>query len=298
MARTKRGEHTWNPSAIRYSRHAVSNERPIRSGIHVHTARSVSKFDMHWELEFGVVLSGTMQREYEQWKDNLHPGDVWFCGMWEPHGWKVVRAPCEVLVLVILPQMLVNMRCEEAPDFNWLRAFTVPPGARPRTPPGVRANVMELARRFEGLGAWAPAQQELWKRLLLMEILLLLQREWRPGPSDSLQSGYTRINRSVELVFASRRHVSAQDAAKECGMTRNYFNGLFEQLMGLSFARFALRYRLTQAASALLLSERPVKSIAAEWGFTDASHLHHCFMRHYGCSPKAYRRRQAVSEGN
>ena len=233
-----------------------------------------------------------MQREYEQWKGNLHRGDVWYCGMWEPHGWKVVRAPCTVLVLVILPQMLVNLRCDEAPDFNWLRAFTLPPGERPQTSPAVRADILALARRFETLTECAPGQRELWKRLLLMQILLQLQRDWTSTPPNAqTQAHYHRINRAVELVFSSRAHVSAQRAAAECGMSRNHFNALFETLMGLSFARFALRYRLTQAASALQLSDLPVKSIAAEWGFTDASHLHHCFFRHYGCSPKEYRER-------
>lgn len=292
MALTRRTGEPWRPAQILRSQHALTNAQPISGGLYTHAARNRARFDMHWELEFGVVLSGGMQREYEGWKGNLRAGDVWFCGMWEPHGWRVTRAPCEVAVLVILPQMLVNMRCDEAPNFDWLGPFAAHPGARPQTTPAIRAEILALARRFGDATNEPPPRKLLWKRLLLMQLLLLLHRDWKSAPDQQLPpSAYQRINTAVELVFASRTMVTAQLAASRCGMSRNYFNAVFEKLMGLSFARFALRYRLTQAASALLLSERPVKSIAAEWGFADASHLHHCFYRHYGCSPRDYRLR-------
>lgn len=34
-----------------------------------------------------------------------------------------------------------------------------------------------------------------------------------------------------------------------------------------------------------------LKAVASDWGFTDASHLHRCFMKHYGCPPAGYRQR-------
>jgi AraC-like DNA-binding protein len=293
MALAKRVRNDWQPSQIVRSRHGLSTAQPIHGSVHSHLKRDRSRFDMHWELEFGVVLSGSMQREYEGWKGTLRAGDVWFCGMWEPHGWRVMRTPCEVAVLVILPQMLVNMRFDEAPDLDWLAPFNAPPGARPQTSRSARSEIIALARRFGSVSAFKPPQNVLWKRLLLMQILLLLHRDWKsPLTQDLPASTYQRINTAVELVFGSRELVTAQQAATRCGMSRNHLNAVFEKLMGLSFARFALRYRLSQTASALLLSERPVKSIAAEWGFTDASHLHHCFYRHYGCSPRDYRLRK------
>ncbi|MCJ7821865.1 MAG: helix-turn-helix domain-containing protein, partial [Armatimonadetes bacterium] len=40
----------------------------------------------------------------------------------------------------------------------------------------------------------------------------------------------------------------------------------------------------------LLTTDRPIAAIAAEAGFVDDSHLHHCFAKQYGRTPSAYRR--------
>jgi len=274
----------WNPSVISRREFSLTLQQPIRGYATKYAQKQDFLFDMHWELEFGIVRTGCMRRQYEDYQMDVHAGGVWFCGMWEPHGYKVVSAPCEVVVLVILPQMLVNMRCDEAPDFNWLSAFSVPPEQRPKVASSKRNEMVRLARRF------AVTEAPLWQRLLLMETLLTLNESWMmPAAQRVPASAYSRINKAVEMVFDNQHMLTAQEAARECRMSRNHFNRVFEDLMGLSFAKFALRYRLSNAAAQLLRSDLPVKSVAAEWGFTDASHLHHCFMRHYGCSPQIYR---------
>jgi AraC family transcriptional regulator len=66
--------------------------------------------------------------------------------------------------------------------------------------------------------------------------------------------------------------------------------------MGITFARFALRSRLAGAAQELVSGDDALKNLAGRWGFTDASHFHHAFARHYGCTPGEYRaRRDAAS---
>jgi AraC-like DNA-binding protein len=277
---------TWNPSEISRRAFELSLQNPILAFSTRYVEKQDFNFDMHWELEFGVVRSGCMRRQYENFQMDVHKGGVWFCGMWEPHGYKVVTAPCEVEVLVILPQMLVKMQCDEAPDLNWLSPFSVPPDQRPVVPPPRRAEMVALSRRF------AKSPSPVWRRVLLMEMLLLLNECWKKTPAANRlpATSYSRINKAVELVFANQRMLTAQEAARACQMSRNHFNRVFEELMGLSFARFALRYRLSSAAAQLLRTDLPVKSVAAEWGFTDASHLHHCFLKHYGCSPQVYRK--------
>jgi len=100
------------------------------------------------------------------------------------------------------------------------------------------------------------------------------------------------VNRAIELVFAQRRFLSVQEAARACGMSRNHFSRLFGEVMGLSFPQFALRYRLSCVADQLASTDDPIKTVASAWGFTDDSHLHHQFRRHYGVSPSEYRRRR------
>ena len=44
-----------------------------------------------------AVLKGRMTREFVHHRQDIGPGDVWACGMWEPHGSGVKLAPCEVV---------------------------------------------------------------------------------------------------------------------------------------------------------------------------------------------------------
>src|SRR5205807_2035858 len=91
-----------------------------------------------------------------------------------------------------------------------------------------------------------------------------------------------RIGQAVEFVFNRWGMATAKEAAAHCGISRSRFDAVFQKTMGLSFARFALRYRLSSAAVQLLQSDDPMKTIAADWGFTDASHFNRAFFAHYG----------------
>jgi len=244
-------------------------------------------------LEMGIVCSGRMQRHYDGWKTTLGPGDVWFCGIWEPHSRKIIQAPCKVVVLVILPQLLLNMHLEEAPHLNWMAPFIMAPEKRPRVSDGIRKEVLDLGTRLSTLITHHGRHWKILLRLLLMETLLKFQKspagETRP---DAIPyHSYKRVHLAIQMTFQSRCVVTVQEAARACGMSRNTFDRVFQELMGVSFAKFGLGCRIKGAASQLLNSSDPIKAIAAEWGFTDVSHLYRWFHQYYGCSPAEYRGR-------
>ena len=285
----------WPAAPVDRRSFTLSERQPIRSALTLHAQPREFMFDIHYELELGVVFSGRMRREYEDWHCELGPGGVWFCGMWEPHGYKILQAPCRVLVLVILPQLLVTLRCDEAPGFNWLAPFNLPPAQRPQAAPAQQKEFLDTAKRFMRKAQWPAEQGAVWRRLLLMELLLLLHPQKSGGGAAHIPGSYcNRINQAVQLVFNSQRLITAQEAARQCGLSRNHFNNIFRRLMGLSFAQFALRYRLSKAAAQLLRGDDVLKTIAAAWGFTDDSHLIRCFWRYYGCSPLRYRQRAGL----
>jgi AraC-like DNA-binding protein len=157
--------------------------------------------------------------------------------------------------------------------------------------------MLDLAARFAQTLDMREPDRALWQRPLLMEALLMLRRPGEDARTTNGDPRYTdRIGQAVEFVFNSYGITTAQDAAKHCGISRSRFDTIFQKTMGLSFARFALRYRLSGAAVQLLHSDDAMKTIAAEWGFTDGSHFNRAFCAHYGCTPGAYR--EANSSGN
>jgi len=255
-----------------------------------------SGYDMHYPLEFGIVLSGIMRRHYRAGPIDLDAGQVWFCGAWERHGWDFVERPCDFVVLHILPTALMNASIDGGEQVNWMAPFRAPMESRPQSTPETKERIIALGRRLaDRVSDEEDPCQSTWLLLLVLETLLTLQEDWVAPIAENPPSAAASavVNEAMELVFSSPGFVTAQVVASACGMSRSAFGKIFQRLTGISFAKFALRYRLSRAAAQLLRTNDPVKSIAHHWGFTDVSHLNRCFQRHYGCSPATYRKRYA-----
>lgn len=143
-----------------------------------------------------------------------------------------------------------------------------------------------------GAGRLAPpaAREDALRRelmlLTLREILLLAGT----GREDAARLD-PRVRDTLETMSrdATARHTLASLGAA-AGLSPSRFGHLFRAELGIS-AIHALRVlRLRQAALALQYTGDSVEKIAADAGFTSLSHLSREFRRHFGASPRAYRR--------
>ncbi len=279
--------------------HGVSETRPFTVSHEIWPDTGPGLSDMHYEVELGVLRAGRSRRHFLGTTQEVGPGDVWRHGLWEPHWTEILEAPVELSVFHAYPPALARLSYPEFPDVSWLELFTAPPGRRRQPGDESRRRILELARHSDDLAeltankSEATGEARLRLRLLFMELLLELA-------AAAGQTGVTggrgprlapeRLGRAIEMVFASREPVSVAAAASACGMSRNRFSAEFRQLMGLGFANFGLRHRLSCAAARLRESDEPVKAIAEAWGFSHTSHFHRHFTRIYGCPPAQYRR--------
>jgi len=272
---------------------AAREDRPVTVGHSRHAAEGRTPlFDMHYPLEMGVVLAGRTRRIYRDAWSDCAPGDVWFCGIWEPHGYQILAAPCETLVFVVWPPLLVNLHWPEAPGIHWMAPFVVPVPQRPRVTPDAAGGIVAAAQRAEAAAQAAAATRAAHIRLAFLELLLQVIEcdPARDAPAHPSVGAYQDITPALQLALGARRLVTNVEAARACGLSRDRFIRAFRRLMGVSFAKFALRRRLGGAADQLVNTQAPIKAVAAAWGFTDPSHLHRLFVAHYGCSPRAFRR--------
>jgi AraC-like DNA-binding protein len=287
----------WHWKAMWRGSFGLSHERPVSAmhGTHVNPQDSV--FDMHYEVEIGIVRSGGMVRHYLDFDSELGPGDVWLCGMWEPHGFHIRECPCEVAVMVASPEYLGSLG---PPTVDWLAPFTAEPHSRPTVGEDTRAYILGAGARIRRLEDSAGPSRDAWLQLLFPELLLRITEDWsRPtGLPKSQPHIHSRLRPALQLVFGEQRLVTESEAAGACGMSRNIFCNHFRTFTGISFSRFALRHRLRSAAGLIATSDMPLKAIAADWGFTDVSHLHRVFEKHYGCSPAQYRKRAAIGDAD
>ncbi len=45
-------------------------------------------FHMHEDMELGICTEGRSERHIGGASLIVRPGDIWLCGMWEPHAWR------------------------------------------------------------------------------------------------------------------------------------------------------------------------------------------------------------------
>ena len=257
---------------------------------------------VHPEVEVGMVLSGEERILFSETAMTCGPGDVWLCGMWEPHGWEIRPRRTRNVVLKFLPEFLGEEMLGELP---WLTLFTVPPSQRPRVVS------TEMRQRVLAVGQWLRREIEnrepAWEHVVRVEVLRLLielGRAWDAEdvpepPSRAHWSALARLMPALNLVHSPPwRRVSVREAAAACGLSPSQFQDLFRRSLGTSFGQFCLRARLSLVAHRVLNTDRSLASIAAEVGFVDDCHLHRRFVKHYGCTPRQYRRMKRSTHGN
>lgn len=270
----------------------LSDEHPIHSGYVTAGPGAEPGYDMHFGLEMGIVLSGRMRRHWRTWRTDLEAGQVWFCGIWERHGWEVVTPSCRHLVLVLLPKVLLHARFEENPDLDWMAAFTVPPQQRPQANGEQRGLLLSVVERFDEFLAPDAPERPIALELLTLELLLVLLTGWAPRSHryrSWLELHYEAVNQAVGTALRAHRPLATAKAARACGMSPRAFTQAFEGLMGISFSKFALRSRLSGAAAQLRETDDAVSVVAAQWGFPHTGHFQRVFREHYGVSAITHR---------
>ncbi|SDK18210.1 AraC-type DNA-binding protein [Catalinimonas alkaloidigena] len=248
----------------------LSEAKPIHVLVNRHQDLQDRWFDMHYEFEVGVLISGRMKRQYLAHERLLQPGEVWLCGMWEPHGFELLELPCELVVFVIDPRYVAG---SQLLNRDVLTPFQLEAAARPQIPPERRPEVVALAQHAKAL--FERQVDADWAKLLFFQLMLLLLEHWQP-PAQHVRNFALEesIQPALRLVFEERRLITTAEAARCCHLSQSGFRTRFQDLMGTSFSDFALQYRLRGALAQLKDRGDTLEAVAEAWGFADASHLH------------------------
>ncbi|HDR9759637.1 TPA: GlxA family transcriptional regulator [Burkholderia cepacia] len=121
----------------------------------------------------------------------------------------------------------------------------------------------------------------------------------RPGGqsqfSDVLNSQMTAAPeiRDVQTWVSSNlsKPLQLEDMAEKAGMSVRNFTRLFKEEVGMPPTHYLVRARCERAATLLLDSDLPLKTIASRVGFPTEEQMRKVFVRHFSLTPRAYRAR-------
>jgi AraC-like DNA-binding protein len=149
----------------------------------------------------------------------------------------------------------------------------------------------EMRRAFETLcieivqdGALHRERQ----RIAVHEILAIIMSTLTHQPTSRLQlDKWLRLRLKLEASLHSDFNVD--QLAREMGLSRTYFTRAFRQHFGLSPRAYHTYARLREAARLLRTTERSIKSVAFDVGFTTPKLLTRLCRRHLGVLPSDLR---------
>jgi len=248
--------------------------------------------DMHYALQFCIVLHGAVEVRFNDFQREYHAGDAWWTMFWEPHAFRFAGKRNFVLAVNIDIDHIGN--CDPFGSGNWLLPFVVPVTQRycPDNDAG-RELFLHAGKNLYHQWIKRPGNWKLHCWLKIHELLLTavdhMSGEDIAIPQNASAERFRKIKPAVNLVRNSAgKPPELETAAASCHLGVSRFSELFRQTFGLSFGKFAARSRLAAAARDLKGGSMDIEEVAVKWGFYDSSHFHHAFQELYGCTPRQY----------
>ena len=121
---------------------------------------------------------------------------------------------------------------------------------------------------------------------LLQEVIRQQQRDPAPEP---LQKARAFIRKELSSNDLCRSRI-----AEHCNLSIRTLCRLFERYEKTPVTQYIIRARMEHAKSLLSLGELSIKEIAFRCGFRSAAFLTSVFHKHYGVTPREYRRQMTL----
>ena len=132
----------------------------------------------------------------------------------------------------------------------------------------------------------------------LNELLVLIMAEsWHPESQEDLprkKSLLTPIKEYLDANFGLK--ISLEDLASRFYINKYYLTKIFKEQYGQSISLYLLNIRITYAKKLLRFSDKSIKDVGIECGFSTAHYFSAKFKETEGISPSDYRRQWAQTK--
>lgn len=120
-------------------------------------------------------------------------------------------------------------------------------------------------------------------------------KEYPDTAAEPRSGARLQLKNSIEYIHGNyRNNITLEDAASHAHMSKSNFCLVFKKETGSTFSEYLRVYRAAQAHKLLLETDKSISVIAAETGFSSTRHMERAFMKVYGRSPRAMRKKHSL----
>lgn len=251
----------------------------------------------HGFLELILVISGEGWHVHGKSKEPVRGGEVLFINNHRPHHFRADDDDFEILTLSFLPSAagfddsilrrydLVNYYTLLIP-FHAIGAGQILARLRP-VPDAFKKMAFYCFHLCEMLGEDRP-QVDLARRNLV-QILHLLQAAQPAKDKSATMGGLPLYGVLAWLEAHAHEEVSRERLADLSGMSPTYFSTQFKKVMGRGLSRYVAELRVERARALLTQTSLPIRAIAEQVGFKNASHFSQWYRALTGKVPQSAR---------
>lgn len=113
----------------------------------------------------------------------------------------------------------------------------------------------------------------------------------------NLKQKNLRVERIISYIDANfETQIRLQDLAEQENLSPTHFSHLFTSLFGVTFQNYVNIKRMEQCIRLMPNKEKTLLEISYESGFSDPKYMNRMFIKHFGYTPKEYRKRLGVEQ--
>ena len=260
------------------------------------------KEHIHNEFEFFVVLKGEGIAKIKSHTYNIKEGDVYLINSGEVHSYArnpnsniVVERNNDSSPLFLFAQISNHCLREYFPQIRTtiFTSCNLADYLNEEERKEVVKLLVESAKLYFLESSYYPLR-------VLSNVSRVLTRCYEKVPyeiiseaqKNNLKQKNLRIERIISYIDANfETQIRLQDLAEQENLSPTHFSHLFTSLFGVTFQDYVNIKRMEQCIRLMPNKEKTLLEISYESGFSDPKYMNRMFIKHFGYTPKEYRRR-------
>lgn len=251
---------------------------------------------IHRELELGYVLHGTALLRVGSSARSLRPMEGYLVNPFEVHEFCSDGETAIILAIQISPRLLESFFAE-LPTLRFQSSpFLCDCIKSTSSYEALFHQCVHLARLYleksphHEYDCFATAAIILSQLHHLLPLDALPHSSWKP-----LRRRRERMISILDFIDENfQRKLLLEEIAQREGLTMPYLSALFRETLGISFQEYLKKKRFEHARALIVGTNRTLLDICLESGFSDTRYMIRLFEAEFGCTPRAYRQKNAA----